>query len=412
MLTEIITIGNEVLSGVTLDTNAGYLVHTMSSVGAVVTRITTVGDDVREIAAVLRDAMGRAQTIVVTGGIGPTPDDVTAEAAARALGKPLVIHENFLESVRKRFDRAHLTFTTSDERFALLPEGAEPLHNPVGIAGFKLETDTHTLFFLPGVPREVHEILEQSIIPFLTEQARSEGLITSVIYGRVFGRTESGVKELLEGMTGDFELTYLPAFPELRLRLVIRGNDEQDVRDRHVDCEAELRRRLGTFLYAVGDETMETVLGKLLKERGLTLSIAESCTGGLIGHRITEVPGSSDYFMRGLVVYSNDAKEELLGVPQEILARYGAVSKETATLMAREVRTRSKTAIGLSTTGIAGPTGGTSEKPVGRVYIALDAPDYEEVKEFDFFGDRHQIKLMTSQVALDRVRRYILEKSV
>jgi nicotinamide-nucleotide amidase len=225
---------------------------------------------------------------------------------------------------------------------------------------------------------------------------------------KIFGLTEAQVKEILQGLGGGVELVYIPSFPEIHLKLVGRGADEMEVKIRLKRSEAEIADRLGIDLFGRGDEVMEGVVGRLLREKGSTIAVAESCTGGLIAHRITEIPGSSAYFLRGVVAYSNQAKQELLGVPHSILARYGPVSKEIAERMATGVRESSKATIGIATTGIAGPTGGTPETPVGRVFIVLATEALREVKQYDFIGDRHAIKLIASEVALDRVRRYLL----
>ncbi len=225
---------------------------------------------------------------------------------------------------------------------------------------------------------------------------------------KVFGLTEAQIKELLQGIGGGIELVYLPSFPEIHLKLVGRGTNAREVEARLKRSEAEIADRLGIELFGRGTEVMEGVVGRLLREEGSTIAVAESCTGGLIAHRITEIPGSSDYFLLGVVAYSNQAKEALLGVSHSILTRYGPVSKETAEQMAAGVRERSGAAIGIATTGIAGPTGGTPENPVGRVFIALATGALREVKQYDFIGDRHEIKLAASELALDRVRRYLL----
>jgi nicotinamide-nucleotide amidase len=405
---EIITIGNEVISGHIVDTNAAFLADTVFSLGAEVTRVVSVGDEVEVIAETLREAMTRADLIVVTGGLGPTPDDRTPEAAALALGRELKVHKEYLDTLKAKFRTWKLNFTRSDEKQAQLPQGAEPLLNPIGLCGFKLEEGTKTIFFFPGVPRELKGLVEETLFPFVRERMRGgEVVVTSSLF-KVFGLTEARVKELIQGITGNIELAYLPSFPEILLRLIVRGGDKKEVAARHKQCEEEISERLGAYLYGKDDEVMEAVVGRLLRERKATLAVAESCTGGLISHRITEVPGSSDYFLRGVVAYSNRAKEELLRVSPALLEHYGPVSRAVAEQMVKGVRESSGATVGVATTGIAGPTGGTPEAPVGRVFIALSAQDMSEVKQHDFFGDRQQIKVMASEVALDRVRRYLL----
>jgi len=232
--------------------------------------------------------------------------------------------------------------------------------------------------------------------------------IVSVSLLKVFGPTESEVKEIIQGSEQGIELAYLPSFPEIHLRVTARGADEGEVEARLKRSEVEIAERLGIYLFGRGDEIMEGVVGRLLREKSSTIAVAESCTGGLIAHRITEIPGISDYFLLGVVAYSNQAKEGLLGVPHSILEQYGPVSKEVAEQMAVGVRASSGALIGIATTGIAGPAGGTPENPVGRVFIALASEALREVKQYDFIGDRHEIKLLASEVALDRVRRHLL----
>jgi nicotinamide-nucleotide amidase len=408
MNVEIITIGNEVITGHIVDTNAVYLADTAFSLGAKITRIVSMGDEVDIIAEALREAMTRADLILVSGGLGPTPDDRTPEAAAQALGRELTVHKEYLETLKAKFRTWNLTFTRSDEKQAILPQGADPLPNPIGLCGFKVEEGSKTIFFFPGVPREMKGIVEEALLPFLREKIRDGKEIVRSALFKVFGLSEARVKEIIEGIKGNIELAYLPSFPEIHLRVIVRGGDAKEVAARHQQCAEEISERLGDYLYGTGDEVLESVVGRLLRESKATLAVAESCTGGLIAHRITEIPGCSDYFLRGIVAYSNKAKEELLGVSSSILKKYGPVSREVAEQMAIGARERSGATIGVATTGIAGPAGGTSETPIGRVFIAMSAEDMSEVKQHDFFGDRHAIKLMASAVALDRVRRYLL----
>lgn len=412
MRVEIITVGNEVISGHVVDTNAALLSDAVFSLGATVTRVVTVGDEVEAIAEALREAMVRADLILVTGGLGPTPDDRTPEAAARALGKKLTVNKEYLDTLKAKFRRWNLQFTPSDEKVAYMPEGAVPLPNPMGMCGFRLEEGDKSIFFFPGVPRELKALMEETLLPFLRKhRGREKGIVRSSLF-KVFGLTEARVKEILQGITGDIELAYLPSFPEIHLKVVVRGADEGEVAVKLEHCDDAIAERLGIHLFGRGEEIMEGVVGRLLGEKRATIAVAESCTGGLIAHRITEVSGSSDYFLQGVVAYSNQAKEELLGVPHATLERFGPVSTETAQQMVLGVREQSGATVGVATTGVAGPKGGTTETPVGRVFIALAAEAMLEVKHYDFFGDRHHIKLMASEVALDRVRRYLLGHSV
>jgi nicotinamide-nucleotide amidase len=407
---EIITIGNELISGHIIDTNAAFLSEAVFSAGAQVTRIVTVGDEVEAIAEALREAMTRADLILATGGLGPTPDDLTVEATARALGRRLTLHKAYLQTLMAKFSRWKLKFTPSDERVAYLPQGAEPLPNPIGLCGFRLDEGAKTIFFFPGVHREVKELVESSLLPFVREKIHEKNEVIKASLLKVFGPTEAQVKEMIQGLLErGIDIAYLPSFPEVHLRLIAQGSDEGEVAARLQQTEDTLAKRLGNYLFGRGEDSMEEVVGRLLAARGATMAVAESCTGGLIAHRITEIPGSSAYFLRGVVAYSSQAKEALLGVPPALLKRYSPVSREVAEQMAAGVRASSGATIGIATTGIAGPTGGTTENPVGRVFIALAAETMLEAKQYDFFGDRHAIKLVASEVALDRVRRYLLD---
>jgi nicotinamide-nucleotide amidase len=406
---EIITIGNEVISGHIVDTNAAFLADVVSAEGAMVTRIVSVGDDVDAIVTALHGALERADLLVVTGGLGATPDDLTVKAVAQALDRSITMHAQYLETLRTKFTKFNLTITTTDERIAHLPEGAEPLPNPIGLCGFKLEEGVKAIFFLPGVHREVKRLAEEALLPFMRERLQGEQETVRSALLKVFGPTEAQIKETIQTAIGaGVELASLPSFPEIHLKVTARGIDPQEVTARLRKTEDAIAASLGIYLFGRGEDFMEGVVGGLLVAKGATIAVAESCTGGLISHRITEIAGSSQYFLRGVVAYSNQAKEELLGVSSALLEKYGPVSKEVAEAMASGVRDNSKANIGLATTGIAGPSGGTAETPVGRVFIAVAADQWHEVKEFDFFGDRHQVKLMASEVALDRVRRYLL----
>jgi nicotinamide-nucleotide amidase len=407
---EIITIGNELISGHIIETNANLVSDAVFSTGAQITRIVSVGDDKEAIVATLREALTRADLIVVTGGLGPTPDDLTTEAAAQALGRGLTLDSEYLETLKKKFQRWNLPFTAADERVANLPKGAQPLPNPAGMCGFRIDEGQKTIFFFPGVHNEVKKLVQGVLLPFMRELVRNDKTVVSAALLKVFGPTEAQVKEMIQGVIEKgIEVAYLPSFPDIHLRVIARGENEREVVARRKQTEDAISERLGPYLFGRGAEVMEGVVGRLLIERNATIAIAESCTGGLISHRVTEVAGSSAYFLRGIVAYGNQAKEALLSVPCALLDRCGPVSKEVAEQMAAEVRTSSGASIGIATTGIAGPTGGTPETPVGRVFIALAAEQYQEVKQYDFFGDRHQVKLMASEVALDSVRRYLLD---
>ncbi len=407
MRIELIIVGDEIIEGFIEDTNSQYLASILYKVGLKVQRITKVGDDEEEISALLKEAVTRSDLIIVTGGLGPTPDDRTREASAKALGLPLVKNEAYLERIKEIFEKFKIPFTEAEERFALLPEGAEILPNPLGLCGFKLTYRNRSLFFLPGIPQEVKAIAEISLLPFLQEKSHSRYFIETI---RCFGLTEGQAQKLLRDIKDELpvEIAYLPHLPELHLRIKVKEENKEkgdQILRKAIDL---IRERLGEAFIGLENETLEKVVGTKLKENGFTLATAESCTGGLIAHRITQIPGSSEYFLGGIVCYSNESKIRELGIPVEIIEKYGPVSFECAQLMAEKVRERFKSTHGLSTTGIAGPGGGTSEHPVGTVYIGLAGPKGTKVKRYQFWGDREQIKLMASEVALDRLRRSLI----
>lgn len=403
---EILVVGTELLEGKTPERNSRFLSSQLVNLGITLRRITLLGDETREIKEALQMAKGRSQLVFVTGGLGVTLDDVTHEAISEAFGLKLVKNESCLRRLEEKFKEYHLPWGKTDEKFALLPEGAEVLPNPLGVCGFKLSLDDTDFFFLPGVPEEVEAIFKEGILPYL--KGRGSGSVITRTY-KCFGLTEGKLLELISDIKGPFDISYFPVFPEVHLELTVRSKSQKEAEEVVEHYHSILTQRLGLFLFGTDSDTMESVVGKLLRERGLTLSTAESCTGGLIAHRLTEVPGSSEYFLGGIVSYSNQSKIRDLFVSEETIEKRGPVSPECAREMAQGVRRRFGASLGLATTGIAGPTGGSEETPVGTVFIAWSAEREEEVKRYRFFGSRSQIKLMASEVALDRIRRFLLK---
>jgi nicotinamide-nucleotide amidase len=411
---EIITIGNELLSGSTLDTNAAFISASVNIIGLSVVRMSSVGDASDDIVAALKTVLPESRFVIVTGGLGPTDDDCTAAAAARAFGKQVVLNQEALAAMEKIFAGYNVKMPFPSQKQAMLPEGVRLIPNPVGTAsGFLIEEGTQEFMFLPGVPREVEAMTESFIIPHLREQSGSKEVIITKAF-RVYGLWESAIQERLEGAIPEgmlVSLAYLPTYPEVRLKLTGKGADSSAVQ-RDLDyITGIILEKVGDYIYSSDDEPLEVVVGRLLRDRRSTLAVAESCTGGLISHRLTSVAGSSDYLERSVVVYSNRAKTELLNIPEDILKKHGAVSEPVAMLMAKQIRELSGTTFGLSVTGIAGPSGGSPEKPVGTVFIGVASESTEEVKQYRFYGSREQIKLMTSQMALSNLRLFILQDS-
>jgi nicotinamide-nucleotide amidase len=404
---EIITTGNELITGQTADANAGYITRRLHEAGLTATRLTTVGDQAPLIREVLEEGLARSRFIIITGGLGPTEDDVTVPAAALALDRRLVIHQGLLDRIRRCLRERQIPWAERYASLALIPEGAQLL-DPGGMAcGFALNHRGVRLFFLPGVPQEMRNLFDGIVLPGLVAWA-GPGEARARRTLRFFGISEGQLQSVISQLPDfDEEVTvgFYPNFPETHLSLTVRGANRETLEAILDSLTSILAEAVGEPLLGPETATMEELVGCYLNARKLTLAVAESCTGGLIGHRLTEVPGASDYFLGGVVSYSNDAKCDLLRVPDATLARHGAVSPETARDMARGVRQVFHAAIGLAVTGIAGPSGGSLEKPVGTVYIGLATDQGEDVWHYQFHGNRTEIKTMTAETALDRLRR-------
>jgi nicotinamide-nucleotide amidase len=405
---EIIAIGSELTSGLVAEGNAAVVARRLLGAGLEVLAITCVGDEPAAIEDALRRAMGRAAFVVVTGGLGPTADDLTTQVAAAALGRELIFDPEFLSHVERFFRDQGLRVSKDMRKLARIPEGAYFLDPEGQTCGFYLEQDGKLVFFLPGVPSEAGRLAAERVLPLLAEALPEREVVRRRIL-RVFGLEEFDIGELVESVRRrQVGFSFLPVFPEHHLVLTAKGREPAEVEGRLAAVLAEVRERLGANVFGEGEESLESVVGALLRERSLTLAVAESCTGGLIGHLITEVAGSSDYFERGLVSYSNRSKVELLGVPPEVLKRHGAVSAECAAAMASGLRERAGTSLALSVTGIAGPAGGSPEKPVGTVWFGLaEAAGTLSRKQF-FRGSRAEIKILAAWSGLDWLRRRLL----
>jgi nicotinamide-nucleotide amidase len=406
---ELITVGNELTAGEVVDTNAAFMAAALFEIGLEVVFITTTGDSPRYVEEALRQAEERADAIVVSGGLGPTEDDITAKTAARAFGLPLVLHQGVLEDLKRRFAERRMEMPASNEKQALFPQGAEIIPNPQGTAcGFVIRRRGKIFVFLPGVPRELISLVNEKVIPLLQLERKETFTVRSRTL-KVFGYTESAIADLLKGIKPeDFSATlaYLPRFPENHVKITLRGKTPAEVEGNLGRLERIIRDRLRGRVIAADGETLEGIVGRLLRENGATLAVAESCTGGLVAHRLTQVPGSSDYFERSIVVYSNAAKIQMLGVPEALISSQGAVSGQVAESLAQRVRQVSGTTLGLGITGIAGPSGGSEEKPVGTVFIALASPKGTASKRYQLPGDRNQVQTLSAYIAIDWVRRY------
>jgi nicotinamide-nucleotide amidase len=406
MQVEIVTIGNEVLSGRTLDTNFAFLARALEEASVPIGWHTTVGDVAERIAEALRRALARADAVVVTGGLGPTPDDITRKSVATVLGRPLQLDDQVLTRIRERGRRAGRKLPASVESQALLPRGATAWPNPLGTAPglLMLEADKPVIL-LPGVPHEMEALATEFAVPYLRERT---GLAVESFTLRTAGVFESQLHErigkLPQGWPGA-TLAYLPSYFGVDLRVTVAGADRAQVHEVTGRAYQSLKERVAQVVYAEGTRTIEEVVGEALVTRGWRLATAESCTGGLLARRLTDVPGASRYFERGFVTYSNESKMQLVGVTEADLRAHGAVSAPVAEQLARGARERANVEMGAGITGIAGPDGGSEEKPVGTVFIGISSPRGEAVRKYRFMGTRRTIRERAAQSALDLLRR-------
>ncbi|MBI4774791.1 MAG: competence/damage-inducible protein A [Deltaproteobacteria bacterium] len=406
---DIVIVGNEIVSGAVQDENARYACKRLSSAGFRIRGVITVGDVFEHIRSAVSEAAKRSPFVIVAGGLGPTSDDITTQCVADAFNRPLERDERLFSLIRRFVEDRDLGWNPALEKLALLPRGARLVDPHPRACGYVIQEANSTLFFLPGVPSETRRLLDRHVIPVLLKAVSGLSHVVQRVI-RLFGTDEASVEQALKGLKDLYPTTsigYYPNFPEVHVSFSAAGVSEEEAQSRLDRIEAEIRRRLDPYVFGTDKTRLETAVGDLLRSKGLAIALAESCTGGLIGHRITSVPGSSDYFERGVVVYSNRAKMELLGIDPALLERHGAVSAECAQAMARGVRRVAGTDVGLSSTGIAGPGGGSEEKPVGTVYIGLATHKGALSEHFRFFGNREQIKLVTSETALYRVWRYL-----
>ncbi len=406
----IIAIGNEMLGPLRQDTNSLWLTARLEEVGIPVVRKSVIGDDPRAIGEELAFASARVTLVFMTGGLGPTADDVTVPAVAQWLDLPLRRNGDFLRRMRERFERRGMHMPAVNEKQADFIVGAKVLENPRGTApGFWIERGGTEYIILPGVPSEMREIVEASVLPVLRERTGRVVSLRRVL--RIGGMGESSVEELVAPVYEkwkDNPVTILASPGEVQLHLCARG-ELQEASQRLDAMEADFRAALGARVFGRDEEELAVSVGRLLRDRGKTLAIAESCTGGMISSLLTDVPGSSHYFLGGIVSYANTAKGSLLDVREETLRAHGAVSEQAAREMARGARERFGADLAAAVTGIAGPNGGTPEKPVGTVFFALSDREKPEIaKKRSFVGDRAAVRRAASLYALELVRQHLL----
>jgi nicotinamide-nucleotide amidase len=408
---EIVSVGTELLLGQIVDTNAARLSRFIAELGIDLLHRTTVGDNFQRVVDAVRLAFSRADLVFTIGGLGPTEDDLTKEAVAEALGVELVTDEDSVRRIREFFAVRGIPFTERNLKQALTPKEGHVIINKAGTApGAIFESGGKVVITLPGPPGEFVPMVEHGVIPYLRElTGRSPALIKSRVL-RIVGLGESTVEERVKDLLSTTNPTVAPLAKggEVHLRITAKAGDDIAADRIIYEVEEKLRERLGTLIYGIDEETLEMVVVKQLIEQKVKLALAESCTGGLLANRITDVPGSSATLLAGIISYSNEAKMKFLGVPGELIGKHGAVSCEVAHAMASGVREVTGADIGMGITGIAGPTGGTPTKPVGLVYIALSTKNDTISTENHFLGSRIDIKARSAQAALVMLRQHLL----
>lgn len=413
MIAEILSTGEEIRSGATIDSNSAFIAQRLEETGLNIVRHLCVGDDTEIIAATLTEIGNRADIAVVTGGLGPTEDDLTTKSAAKAAGVELKLDETALASIKDYFVSRNRPMNPSNRKQALLPEGADYLCNPVGTApGFQLKIGRCLFYFLPGVPLEMRRMMTHAVVPAIEDLWSKD---KEYVFSRTittFGLTESMTGERLVGFSKQFpkiQLGFRVKFPEIHIKFYTRGKDSQDLLQYMEKAANWVSEKMGKKIISLEGDSMEKWVGGLLSRRNATLAVSESCTGGLLSHLITNVAGSSNYFLLSAVTYSNEAKINVLGVSPETLKQFGAVHEETAKEMAAGIRRIAGSSFAISTSGISGPDGGTEDKPVGTVCIGLATPHATTGRRFILNrGDRWRNKQIFAIMALDLLRRELL----
>jgi nicotinamide-nucleotide amidase len=413
MKAELLAVGEELLAPGRVETNSLFLTGRLGALGIPVVFRGIVGDEERLLAEAIAQALARADLVLVSGGLGPTADDRTRDAACRALGLKMSLDKAVLDEIEQRFARRGIPMPEVNRRQAMVPEGARVLRNRMGTApGLCLETaDSKLLVLLPGPPRELEPMFEESVAPLFA--ARGGDVVYRSRKLLVAGLPESAVEEVIGSTYAAVDnplTTILGSAGQVEIRLTASGATVQEADSRNEEMASRLRKLLGDHLFSENDESLAEVVGGLLAAKGLKIAVAESVTGGLILHRLTQVPGASRYLDAGFVTYSNESKTELLSVPADLLRRVGAVSEEVAVAMAVGARERARSDVAVAVTGIAGPTGGSPEKPVGLVYIGLGTARSARAERFLFPGDRRYVQQWTERTALNLVRLLLLRE--
>ena len=407
MKAEIISLGTELLLGSILNTNARFISQKLAEIGLDLYYQTTIGDNPSRLTESIKKAVGRSDVVIITGGLGPTVDDITIETISKLTGRRLVLNEKVLEDLKDYFKLRRLKVPAESLRQAYMPEGATIIRNTVGTApGIITEYKGKMIICLPGPPRELEPIFENKIMPYIKKEFKGTWVIISRTIkttGLAESQVDKKVRDLLK-LRPPTTVGIYAKLGEVDLTIMAKAESVKKAADAIERVEKKIRQRLKWHIFGHDDDTLEGSAANILNKKKIKLAIAESCTGGLVANRLTDVSGSSKYFLMGIVAYSNDIKTNILGVSEESIKRYGAVSENVALEMANGIRFLACADIGIGITGIAGPAGATRAKPVGLVYIALTGCGKSIVKEFRFKGSRQEIKFQASQTALDMLR--------
>ncbi len=411
MIIELVSTGTELLLGQIVNTNAVFLAQKLNEMGFDVLYQTTVGDNRRRMTQVLETALARADIVITSGGLGPTQGDITKEVTAKLLNLPLVIHQPSLDHITDFFERREIPMADNNKRQAFIAQGAIVLYNERGTApGTIVETHGKIVIHLPGPPNELEHMFTKSVAPYLQEHFGQQGVIISKVL-RTYGLGESSLEDAIKDYIlaqSNPTIALLVRSGEVVIRLTAKAPSSEQAEILIADLEKNIRDRVGEYIFGINNDRLEEIVGRSLTEKKLTVALAESCTGGLVSSRLTDVPGSSAYLTGSVVCYSNEVKMNVIQVDKTVLEKYGAVSEETARQMASGVRNYFKTSLGIGITGIAGPGGATDTKPVGLVFIAVDGPLGTKCYEYHFVGQRKEIKHRTALAALNQLRRYAL----
>lgn len=405
---EILVVGNEILSGRTIDRNAAYLVDSLMKEGFPVSYISIVGDTEPDLAGAFRTAVERADIVLTSGGLGPTSDDITVQALAGAFGRELLLNQEVLSSIQDLFSRRNRFMSESNEKQAYIPSGAVPVENTLGTApGIHLEENGCSIYLMPGVPKELQTMFDITVLQRITDTYEPLQVETASV--KVSGISESELYDRIAHLPGATKaFSYYPGFDGIEIK--IRTGEDAPMNAESL--RGEIVNILGKIVYSSQGESLEQVIGKMLTGSDTTIGVAESCTGGLIANRLTNYPGSSAYMLAGVVAYSNESKHEILGVETSLIGTHGAVSAEVADAMAQGIRNITGAHIGLSTTGVAGPGGGSTEKPVGLMYTGISSEHGNLIKKLQFTEDRLINKGRMSQAVLNLLRLHLLKRLV